>query len=302
MTRILLIGVTGQVGLELWKSLASVGEVIPASRNGGTNILKVDLAQPDTLRSTIRDMKPNLIVNAAAYTSVDEAEHSADAAMLVNGIAPGVMAEEAKLIGASIVHYSTDYVFDGTKKLPYIETDGTNPLNVYGKTKLVGEQAIQSIEVPQFIFRTSWVYGLRRKNFLLTMLKLAQEKETLKVVDDQIGSPTWSSTIAQLTAQILLQAEGDVPNFMATKSGIYHLSSTGQTSWYGFAKKIFELTDGIEQRMLKSVLPICSDFYPSPVVRPSYSLLDVGMLTRTFGLHVPKWDKALVTALGEMTL
>jgi dTDP-4-dehydrorhamnose reductase len=300
MNRILLTGVNGQVGGELLRSLTTLGEVIPASRDGGSGILQMDLSQPDSLRSIIREVRPQLIVNAAAYTAVNQAENNAEIAMAVNGIAPGVMAEEAQRVGAAIVHYSTDYVFDGTKKSPYVEADGTNPLNVYGRTKLVGEQAIQAVDVPQFIFRTSWVYGLRRKNFLLTMLKLAQEKEELKVVDDQVGLPTWSATIAQVTAQILSQADGDIPDFMSSESGVYHLTSTGETSWYGFAKKIFELTDSMENRVLKSVLPIGSEFYPSPVVRPSYSLLDVGALTQTFGLRLPRWDEALEIALGEM--
>ncbi len=230
---------------------------------------------------------------------MDKAESDPDVAMTVNGIAPGVLAEEAKRCGATIVHYSTDYVFDGTKQAPYVETDRTHPLNVYARTKLAGEQAIQAIDVPHLIFRTSWVYGLRRKNFLLTMLKLAREREELKVVDDQIGSPTWCGTIAQATAQIVAQGASNWPEFVAQQSGLYHLTSTGETSWYGFAQRFFALTEGLEERALKTVLPIGSEFYPSPVRRPDYSLLGVGALERSFGLQLPEWDEALGVALSR---
>ena len=305
MRKILLTGVNGQVGWELRRSLMTLGQVIPASREGGKGILTLDLSNLDSIRSVIREVQPQLIVNAAAYTAVDRAESEPGLAMAVNGIAPGVIAEEAKCCGASIIHYSTDYVFDGTKGSPYVETDPTNPLNVYGRSKLAGELAIGSVGVPHFIFRTSWVYGLRGKNFLLTMLKLAQERSELKVVSDQIGSPTWSMTIAQATAQILVQSlnqsaaqeAGDCSEWMSLRSGVYHLTSTGETSWYGFAKLIFELTSGSEARSLMSVLPIGSEFYPSPVNRPNYSLLDVGQVERSFGLRLPGWDDALALAL-----
>ena len=306
MRKILLTGVNGQVGWELRRSLLTLGQVIPASREGGNGILRLDLSQPDQIRSVIREVQPQLIVNAAAYTLVDKAESEADLAMKVNGIAPGIIAEEAKQCGAGVIHYSTDYVFDGTKNAPYVETDGTNPLNEYGRSKLAGELAIASVGVPHFTFRTSWVYGLRGKNFLLTMLKLARERSELKVVNDQIGSPTWSVTIAQATAQILAQAltpsiaqeSGDFSEFMGSRSGVYHLTSTGETSWYGFAKLIFELTEGLEARALTSLLPIGSEFYPSPVNRPNYSLLDVTHVERSFGLRLPGWDEALAVALA----
>ena len=309
MRKILLTGVNGQVGWELRRSLLTLGQVIPASREGGNGILTLDLSQPDQIRSVIREVQPQLIVNAAAYTAVDKAESDVDLAMKVNGIAPGIIAEEARRCGAAVLHYSTDYVFDGTKNAPYVESDRTNPLSVYGRSKLAGELAIASVAVPHFIFRTSWVYGLRGKNFLLTMLKLAREREELKIVEDQIGSPTWSVTIAQATAQILAQSvagsvaqslvqdAGDFSEFMGSRSGVYHLTSTGETSWYGFAKMIFELTEGSEARALTSVVPIGSEFYPSPVNRPNYSLLDVGLVERSFGLRLPGWDEALTVAL-----
>lgn len=301
MTRILVTGVTGQVGWELRRSLMTVGEVIPASREGGAGIVKFDLSQPESLRSIIREIQPQWIVNAAAYTAVDRAETETELAQTVNGVAPGVLAEEAKRCGATMIHYSTDYVFDGTKGSPYIETDITNPLNVYGASKLAGEQAIQAVEGSHLIFRTSWVYGLRGKNFLLTMLNLAKTREELKVVVDQIGSPTWSVTIAQATAQVIAQSIAQsiaMGPELDTQSGLYHLTSAGETSWYGFAKRIFELTEGVEPRALKTVEPIGSEFYPSPTTRPNYSRLDLTKFERSFGLTLPDWDAALALALA----
>lgn len=293
--RILLTGGNGQVGWELQKSLVDLGQVITTTRNGAGADFPMDLSLPDNVRDVIRQVQPQLIVNAAAYTAVDRMESEPELAMMVNGIAPGIMAEEAKRCGAGIVHYSTDYVFDGTKGSAYVETDTTNPLNVYGRTKLAGELAIQAIEVPHLIFRTSWVYGLRGKNFLLTMLRFAQEREEIQVVHDQIGSPTWCSTIAQVTAELLKQSE--LENF---KTGTYHLTSTEQTSWYGFAEAIFELTKATEGRKLRALLPIASAHYPSPVKRPAYSTLNVKKLSETFGLKLPDWNTALTSALSTV--
>jgi dTDP-4-dehydrorhamnose reductase len=294
MTRILLTGVNGQVGWELWRFLVTIGEVIPTSREGGNGILKLDLSQPDDIRSVINEVSPQLIVNAAAYTAVDRAEIEPELAMMINGIAPGIIAEEAKRLGAGIIHYSTDYVFDGVKGYPYVETDQTHPLNVYGQTKLAGELAVQAIDCPHLIFRTSWVYGLRGKNFLLTMLRLAREKEVLQVVNDQIGSPTWCGTIAQITGQILA---GSLNETLDDRRGLYHLTSTGEASWYDFASSIFELTADTEERKLTSLQPINSEHYPSPVQRPHYSLLSVECLAQTFGIRLPNWRETLAIAL-----
>ena len=197
--KILLTGKNGQVGWELERSLQPLGQVIAFDRSG------LDLASPDSIRAVIREVKPELIVNPAAYTAVDKAESEPDLAMAVNGVAPGIIAEEAKRLGAALIHYSTDYVFDGTKAEPYTEDDVPKPINVYGKTKLAGEQAVQAIGVPHLIFRTSWVYGMRGKNFLLTILRMAKEKDELRIVDDQFGAPTWSRMIAETTAQVLAQ-------------------------------------------------------------------------------------------------
>jgi dTDP-4-dehydrorhamnose reductase len=268
--------------------------VVTTSRSGEGATFKLDLSQPDDVQNLIREVQPDLIVNAAAYTSVDKAESEPELAMLVNGTVPGIIAEEAKRCGAGIVHYSTDYVFDGTKGKPYVETDVPNPLNVYGQTKLAGEQAIQAVDVPQLILRTSWVYGMRGKNFLLTMLRLAREREEIKVVADQVGSPTWCGTIADVTVEILAIAD------WRERSGLYHLTSTNETSWYGFAQEIFALTAGSEGRKLREVLPISSSDYPSPTVRPNYSLLSVDAVSEAFGVGVglTSWQEALKTALS----
>ncbi|BAY12869.1 dTDP-4-dehydrorhamnose reductase [Calothrix sp. NIES-2098] len=291
--KILLTGVTGQLGWELQRTLLTIGEVIPVGRSVSDPSLQMDLAQLDSIRRTIREVKPDLIINPAAYTAVDKAESEPELAMAINGIAPGAIAQEAKQLGAAVIHYSTDYVFDGKKNTAYTEQDQTNPQNIYGKTKLAGEQAIASVGVPHLILRTSWVYSLRSKNFLLTMLRLAQEREEIRVVDDQIGAPTWSRTIAEATAQILSQAPENISDFLASRGGLYHLTASGQTSWYGFAKAIFELDEKKSDRKLQRLIAITSQEYPTPASRPAYSLLDSQKLSNTFGLLLPDWERSL---------
>ncbi len=290
--KILLTGVNGQVGWELQRTLMTVGEVIPVGRS------QLNLAQPNTIRHIIREVQPDLIINSAAYTAVDQAESEPELAMKINGIAPGVIAEEAKRLGAAIIHYSTDYVFDGAKTIPYTEEDQPNPQNTYGKTKLVGEQAIASVGVPHLILRTSWVYGLRGKNFLLTMRKLAQEKEEIKVVNDQIGAPTWSRLIAEATAQILSQSRQDVSGFLADKGGLYHLAASGATNWYEFAQAIFTHDVQDDKCKLQRLIAITSKEYPTAANRPAYSLLNSQKLTNTFGLILPDWQKSLELVLA----
>ncbi len=290
--KILLTGVTGQVGWELQRTLMTLGEVIAVGRS------QLNLAQPNTIRSIIREVQPNLIINPAAYTNVDKAESEPELAMIINGIAPGVMAEEAKRLGAAIIHYSTDYVFDGIKTTPYTESDQPNPQNTYGKTKLAGEQAIASVGVPHLILRTSWLYGLRGKNFLLTMRKLAQEQEEIKVVNDQIGAPTWSRVIAEATAQILSQALQDVSGFLTDKGGIYHLTASGKTNWYEFAQAIFTHDIQHEQRKLEKLIAITSKDYCTAANRPAYSLLNSQKLTNTFGFILPDWQRSLELVLA----
>ena len=281
--KILLTGSTGQVGYELQRSLQGIGEVIAVDRG------RMDLADLDQVRAVIRAVQPQLIVNPAAYTAVDKAESEPELAMRINAEAPGLMAEEAKKLGAAMVHYSTDYVFDGTQPGARVETDATGPLNVYGRSKLAGEQAIAAAGIPHLILRTSWVYGMRGKNFLLTMLRLARERDELRIVNDQHGAPTWSRTIADSTALILAQAGG--ADWWRQHGGIYHLSSQGQTTWFEFTQAIVAAA-GIDCRLL----PITTAEYPLPAPRPQYSVLSSERLMAQF-CRLPHWQEALQLCL-----
>ena len=288
---ILVTGVNGQVGFELLRSLQGLGRVIAADR------AVLDLADPARLRDIVRELKPAIIVNPAAYTAVDKAETDEAAARAINADAPRVLAEEAARSGATLIHYSTDYVFDGTKAAPYVEGDATNPQNVYGRTKLEGEQAIAAAGCAHLILRTSWVYGRRGKNFLLTMLKLGAERPELRVVADQVGAPTWSRTIAAATAHIVAQGVGSRDaDWWRTRSGVYHLTAAGETSWHGFAEAIFgiALPAGAPK-----VVPIRASEYPVPAARPANSRMSHQKLADTFGLHLPAWDHALRLCLGD---
>ncbi|TKC91792.1 dTDP-4-dehydrorhamnose reductase [Trinickia terrae] len=289
---ILVTGTNGQVGFELVRALQGLGAVVAADRT------RLDLSDLDQLRVLIREVRPALIVNPAAYTAVDKAESEPDLAMRINGEAPGVLAEEAKRLGAALVHYSTDYVFNGEKDGAYVEEDATEPQNMYGRSKLAGEQAITAVGVPHLIFRTSWVYGTRGKNFLLTMLRLGAERPELKVVADQFGAPTWSNTIATLTAHAVSQAcsAEDSAQWWETHSGTYHLTASGSTSWHGFASAIFEFAK-LENR--PDVLPISASEYPSPAKRPTNSRLAGDKLERVFGLRAPGWKEALALCLAS---
>lgn len=282
MKRILLVGKNGQVGWELQRTLATLGAVIAVDRQ------TMDLANPDSIRQVIQTIRPDWIVNAAAYTAVDKAESEPDLAMAINGIAPGIMAEEAKRLGAAMVHYSTDYVFDGTKAAPYTEEDSPNPLNVYGKTKLAGDQAIRATGIPHLIFRVSWVYGLRGKNFLRTILRLAKERDELKIVDDQVGAPTWSRMIAEATGQVLSQCFSP----LTMKSGVYNLAASGNTSWHGFTQAILENASN-QIQPLPRLIPIATTEYPLPAPRPPYSVLSSIKLHQAFGMALPTWDASL---------
>lgn len=288
---ILLTGAKGQVGFELTRSLQGLGKVVALDRRG------LDLANLDQVRQVVRDVKPTLIVNAAAYTAVDRAETEETLAHTINAEAPGVLAEEAKRLGAPLVHYSTDYVFDGASDRPYVETDQTGPLNAYGRTKLGGEQAIAAVGGAHLIFRTSWVYGTYGSNFLLTMLRLARERDELRIVADQIGAPTWSNTIATLTAHIVAQGAASEAEYewWQERSGVYHLTSQGATSWCEFATAIFAATN-CKKVVVK---PISSEEYPTPAQRPRNSRLDVGKLAVKFGIEPPQWQDALSLCLAD---
>lgn len=288
---ILVTGVNGQVGFELLRSLQGLGRVVACDRS------MLDLSDLDRVRSVVRELKPSIIVNPAAYTAVDKAETDVDAARRLNAEVPRAFAEEAARLGAALVHYSTDYVFDGTKEGAYVETDATNPQNVYGLTKLEGEQAIAATGCAHLILRTSWVYGRRGKNFLLTMLKLGSERPELRVVSDQVGAPTWSKTIATATAHIVAQAlAADDADWWAQRSGVYHFTSAGATSWHGFAEAIFAQAMG---ERAPRVLPIPASDYPVPAKRPSNSRLSHDKLTEAFGLRLPDWADALTLCLSE---
>lgn len=287
--KIVITGKNGQVGWELQRALMPLGNVVALDRQA------MDLSDPDSVKKAVQDLKPDIIVNAAAYTAVDKAEEERQLAMQINGIAPGILAEEARKLNALLVHYSTDYVFDGTKKTPYVETDATAPVNYYGESKLAGEQAIQAAGGDYLILRTSWVYGMRGKNFLLTMLRLMKERETLSVIDDQHGTPTWSRLIVEVTSQIIGQSIRQRELF---ESGLYHLTSTGETTWHGFAEKIAGL--GNEQYSLKirDIEKITTSQYPTPAKRPLNSVISTQKLSDKFSLSLPGWDEALTLCMG----
>ena len=285
---ILLLGATGQIGHELRAPLSGLGTVVAPSRDD------VDLAAPGTLRRAVRETTPDLVVNAAAYTAVDKAEEEPERAAALNAHAPGVLAEAAADVGAWLVHYSTDYVFDGKKTAPYTEDDAPNPLNVYGRTKRAGERAVQEAGGKHLLLRTSWVYSDRRSNFLRSMLRLADEHERLTVVDDQTGTPTWAGWIAEATAELLGQVLND--DQPSTYSGLYHLAAGGQTSWYGFAKAIFAQFG----RDDVTVEPIPSSEYPTTAARPAYTVLGTEKVRRAFDLSIPTWTEQLATLRTRM--
>lgn len=282
--KILLTGGTGQVGWELQRALLPLAEVAAPPR------AILDLAKPDTIVKAVREVKPDGIINAGAYTAVDLAESEPDLAHLVNGLAPAILAEEAQKLGAWLIHYSTDYVFDGASTTPYLPHDRTNPLGVYGKTKRLGEIGIEQVGGNYLILRTAWVYGLRGKNFLRTILRLGREREELKIVDDQTGSPTWSCLIAEVTAQICPQVQDH--------RGIFHLTAAGSTTWYGFCRAILQLDPNRAEQIVRSVLPISTAEYPTPAQRPSYSVLDCSSLMDEFNLYLPTWQEALALAMA----
>ncbi|MCX4157473.1 MULTISPECIES: dTDP-4-dehydrorhamnose reductase [Paraburkholderia] len=289
---ILVTGVNGQVGFELARTLQGLGNVVAVDR------ATLDLSNLDQVRAVVRDVRPTLIVNPAAYTAVDKAEEEFDLAMRINGEAPGVLAEEAKKLGAALIHYSTDYVFNGEKDGAYVEDDPTDPQNAYGRTKLAGERAIAATGVNHLVLRTSWVYGTRGKNFLLTMLRLGADRPELKVVADQFGAPTWSNTIATLSAHLSAQAFAaeDGATWWSERSGIYHLCAGDATSWHGFASAIFELAD-LPNR--PKALPIPASDYPTPAKRPSNSRMSNEKLAQVFGLAAPHWRDALKLCLTD---
>ena len=295
--KILLLGANGQVGTELQRTLLVLGELKSCTR------AQANLEDLQGLRSLIQDYQPNIIVNAAAYTAVDQAESDKDKAELVNTDAVGVMAHEAKDLDAWLIHYSTDYVFDGEKLNAYVESDPTSPINIYGNTKCKGEELITSSGCKHLIFRTSWVYGSHGNNFAKTMIRLFQEKDELSVVNDQIGVPTSAELIADVTSACLMQSLQKDTDL----SGVYHLAPNGNTSWYGFAEYLCEkgkfIVDGMSNCSV-GLSPIATLQYPTPAKRPENSLLNTNKISQTFGVFMPMWqihvDRFLNQAYGDL--
>ena len=278
--KILLTGRTGQVGWELHRCLAPLGEVLAPERAA------LDLARPDTVAAMVRSLRPDVIVNAAAYTAVDRAEGDPEACFTVNAGSVAVLAQEAARLGALLVHYSTDYVFDGAKRSPYVESDPTAPINTYGRSKLEGEQHIARSGCRSLILRTSWVYAMRGSNFVLTMLRLARERPQLRVVNDQVGAPTWARDIAQATRVALSRP--------APLEGLFHVSSGGATTWFEFARRIFALSG-----LATPVVPIPTSEYPTPAARPAYSVLDSNCFAAATGLRIGAWGERLQACMSE---
>ena len=288
MNKILLLGNSGQVGWELHRSLLTLGELV------ALDFPAIDMANPDSIRSVVREHQPNLIINATAYTDVDKAESEPDLAMAINGTGPGILAEEAKRLNSALIHYSTDYVFDGTKGEPYTEEDEPNPLNVYGETKLTGERAVQDVGGVYLIFRTSWVYSLRRPCFVTKVLKWAREQETLRIVDDQISSPTWARTLAEATAQIIAQGRGEPVEYIQEKRGLYHLAGGGSCSRYEWAKAILELDPHKEEQVVKELLRAKTTDFDDGIKRPLYSFLNSQRANHRFLFADVLWETPLL--------
>jgi len=302
--RLLVTGSTGQIGWQLQRTLAPLGEVIACTRT------QVDLADPEAAAKAVRDLAPDVVVNAAAYTAVDKAESEPELAHTINAVAPGRIAEELARTGSLLIHYSTDYVFDGAKPGPYEETDPTGPLNVYGRTKLAGEQFIAASGCAHVILRTTWVYDIRGKNFLRTALRLAREREELRMVGDQHGAPTWARTIAESTAMIVARCAQQRDSTGWGYGGVFHLTAAGQTTWAGFAEQILEDYDSLASwpadtgefgspLIAKRVVAITSEQYKVPARRPRNSVLFNSKLQATFGLQLPDWRVQLRLALQD---
>lgn len=289
--KLLVVGHLGQVGVELQKTLAPLGELALADQES------VDLAKPATIRELMRRACPDVVVNAAAYTAVDRAESEPELAQAVNGIAPGVLAEEAARRGALLIHYSTDYVFDGSKPSPWVESDEPKPINVYGKSKLAGENAIAAAGGRYYVFRTSWVYAAHGSNFVKAILRLAAEREELRIVDDQIGAPTTAGSLAEATA-VAIRASVDARTGAERKDhpeyGLYHMTCAGQTSWFGFAREFLDWTAArLPGQRLARCVPISSSEYPLPARRPLNSVLSNQKLREAFAMELPEWRAAL---------
>lgn len=287
--KILLLGAMGQLGTELQRTLAPHGEIFPFHRNN------LDVENSEQVRQAIRAVGPNVIVNAAAYTAVDQAESEPEKAFQVNGAVPGLLAEEAAKLNAFLVHYSTDYVFDGTKGVPYVEADSTNPLSAYGKSKLAGEEAIQAGRANYLILRTSWVYSRNRNSFVTKVLEWSRKQERLSIVSDQVSNPTWTRTLAKVTAQLL--DKGLDP--LLEHRGLYHVAGDGYASRLEWAKKIIALDPNQQEQKVREIVPARTSDFPTPAQRPLFSALDCSLFPSTFEISLPHWEDALQEAMTE---
>jgi dTDP-4-dehydrorhamnose reductase len=291
--KLLLLGNTGQLGWELQRTLQPLGIVV------ALDYPEINMADAASIRKTVQEYRPEVIVNATAYTAVDKAECEPELAEAINGTGPGVLAEEAHKLNAALIHYSTDYVFNGAKGKPYLETDTPNPLNVYGKSKLAGEQAIQDVDSAYLILRTAWVYSLRRDSFVSKVLGWVRKNETLRIVDDQISNPTWARMLAEATSLLLARAGDDFLPWLAERKGLYHLAGDGYASRYEWAKQILALDPSPRQQLARRLLPAATTKFPTPAKRPLFSALDCVKFRSTFGLQLPDWKQALVLAVQK---
>lgn len=289
--RILLFGKNGQLGWELHRSLLPLGEIVAIDQED------INLVDTERLPGFIRGMNPQVIINPAAYTQVDKAESEPELARAVNAIAPGVMAEEAKRLGALFIHYSTDYVFDGKKGEPYTEEDPPNPINVYGETKLEGERAVGTVGGNYLILRTSWVYSMRVSSFPTKVLRWARERDDLRIVDDQIGSPTWARVLAETTAILLAKCVESPDKLLSEQKGIYHVAGDGYTSRFDWARLILELDPKPEEHVYRELQPASSSDFPTPAERPLFTALDCDRFHSVFKLRLPDWNPALRMAM-----
>jgi dTDP-4-dehydrorhamnose reductase len=291
MPHILLLGRFGQLGWELERTLAPIGEVT------ALDFPEIDLKHLKNLDEVVHLTRPDVIVNATAYTAVDQAEKDPETAMAINADAPRRLAELAQEYNSALIHYSTDYVFDGDKGSPYIETDIPNPLSMYGKSKLAGEQAIEEIGGAYIIFRTSWVYSLRRDSFVTKVLGWARKQTALQVVSDQVSNPTWCRMLAEATAQVLAKAGELRTGWMKERHGLYHLAGSGFTSRFDWAKKILEFDPYPDEQVVQDLQPALTSDFPAPAQRPLYSALNCDRFTDTFSLRLPDWEEALRLAM-----
>ena len=289
--QIFLLGKNGQLGWELQRTLATLADLITL------DFPEIDLTRPELVCEMIRKIRPALIINATAYTQVDKAEGELELAMAINGVAPGRLAETASGIGAALIHYSTDYVFDGKKGSPYTEYDPVNPINAYGRTKLAGDQAVASLARSYWIFRTSWVFSLRRDSYVTKVLSWAREQSVLRIVDDQVGSPTWCRSLAEITAQLIARAGETPQDWIAERRGLYHLAGDGAASRFELAKEILRLDPRSDEQVCTEILPASTHDFPAPAQRPLYTALNCDLFKDTFGLCLPAWQRALRLAM-----